>query len=499
MKKSLNKLSIYKTGIVVLLISLAACSDDFLEKTPTDIVSPETVFATTDNAYAAINGMHRQLYRQWYSRQAEGGQSANMIYMDALGEDYVFTGNGSGWFRAEYQWIAHRNATAAILRFNYGFYYAFIGNANQIIVNIDNAEGPVEDKNFLKAQALTYRAWSYFQMVRLFGERYEKGGDNSGLGMSLILEPTEGAVPRNTVEEVYAQINKDLDEAIDLFGSAVSRPDISHLDIHVAKGIKARVALEQQDYSVAAKNAREAREGFPMMSQEEVMSGFSDFTNKEWIWGIHQRDDQPTYFYSFFAYLGNFSSSDTRGNPKAISAKLYDLISDTDIRKQLWDPTGADPDFPIVSGAAVREPYMTRKFMLANPGNSNGDLAFMRAAEMVLIEAEALAAQGNDNDAADVLYILANARDPEYEKSTNTGEKLMEEILIQRRIELWAEGFRFYDLKRLNLPLDRTGSNHNATLTQGKFEEPAGTKNWVFLIPQAEIDYTLGVVKQNPL
>src|SRR5690625_6802734 len=85
---------------------------------------------------------------------------------------------------------------------------------------------------------------------------------------------------------------------------------------------------------------------------------------------------------------------------------------------------------------------MTRKFMLANPGNSNGDLAFMRAAEMVLIEAEALAAQGNDNDAADVLYILANARDPEYEKSTNTGEKLMEEILIQRRIELWAEGFR---------------------------------------------------------
>ena len=57
---------------------------------------------------------------------------------------------------------------------------------------------------------------------------------------------------------------------------------------------------------------------------------------------------------------------------------------------------------------------------------------------------------------------------------------------------------QFYDLKRLNLPLDRRGANHNASLAV-KMQEDAGTKNWVFLIPQAEIDYTLGVVKQNPL
>ncbi|HLU92494.1 MAG TPA: RagB/SusD family nutrient uptake outer membrane protein, partial [Membranihabitans sp.] len=131
-------------------------------------------------------------------------------------------------------------------------------------------------------------------------------------------------------------------------------------------------------------------------------------------------------------------------------------------------------------------------------GNSNGDLAFMRSAEMYLIEAEALARSGQDAEAASVLYDLAVNRDEEYTLSTNTGADLIEEIMIQRRVELWGEGFRFYDLKRLDLPLDRTGANHNATLA-AKLEEPAGSKEWQFLIPQQEIDYTLGVVVQNPL
>jgi len=484
-------------SVLSLGLTMTGCNDDFLEKVPLTRVSPETVFATTDNAYAAINGMHRRLYSQWYSRQAHGGQSANMLYMEVLGEDFVMTANANGWFITEYKWLAHRDVNAPMLRDNYGFYYAFIGNANMIITNIDNAVGPEADKNFLKAQALTYRAWSYFNLVQLFGKRYVAGGDNSSLGMSLILEPNDTPVPRNTVEETYAQINADLDEAIGLFANAVARPDKSHLNVSVAKGIKARVALTQQNYAVAAQMAREAREGFPLMDNDEYLAGFSDFTTDEWIWGIHHREDQPTYFYSFFAYLGSFSSTNTRGNPKAINSLLYEQISDTDVRKQLWDPTGNDPDFPVVDNG-VRMPYMTRKFMLANPGNSNGDLAFMRAGEMYLIEAEALASMGQDDSAADVLYELAVNRDSEYQRSTNTGDALLAEILVQRRVELWGEGFRWYDLKRLNLPLNRNGANHVASLAV-TFDVPAGDKRWEFLIPQAEINYTLEVVQQNPL
>lgn len=493
----INFTKLFMAGVLSLGLVMTGCNDDFLEKVPLTRVSPETVFSTTENAYAAINGMHRRLYSQWYGRQAHGGQSANMIYMEVLGEDFVMTANANGWFVSEYRWLAHRDINAAMLRDNYGFYYALIANANMIITRIDDADGPEADKNFLKAQALTYRAWSYFNMVQLFGKRYVAGENNGSLGMSIILEPNDTPVPRSTVEETYVQINADLNEAINLFENAVARPDKSHLDINVAKGIKARVALTQQNYAVAAQIAQEARAGFTLMDNEEYMAGFSNFTNREWIWGIHHREDQPTYFYSFFSYLGDFSSTNTRGNPKAISSLLYDQISDTDVRKRLWDPTGTDLDFPVTDGG-VRMPYMTRKFMLDNPGNSNGDLAFMRAGEMYLIEAEALAAMGQDGPAADVLYELAVNRDAAYERSTNTGEALMDEILTHRRVELWGEGFRWYDLKRLNLPLNRNGANHVSSLAV-TFDVPAGDISWEFLIPQAEINNTLGVVVQNPL
>ena len=69
--------------------------------------------------------------------------------------------------------------------------------------------------------------------------------------------------------------------------------------------------------------------------------------------------------------------------------------------------------------------------------------------------------------------------------------------MIQRRIELWGEGFRFYDLKRTDSPLNRNGANHNGSLV-GLYTVPAGDKQWQFLIPQNEINNTGGVVVQNP-
>ena len=298
------------------------------------------------------------------------------------------------------------------------------------------------------------------------------------------------------MEETYAQINSDIEEAISLLSDGHDRPHKSHLNVNVAKGIKARVALTQQNWDIAAQSASEAREGFALMNQEQYTAGFSDISTSEWLWGIEHRADQTTYFYGYFAYVGNFSSTNTRGNPKAINSTLYKHLSDTDIRATLWDPTGEDPNFVIADGGA-RYPYMTQKFLLADPSNSAGDLVFMRAAEMYLIEAEAKANLQQDVQARELLNELIETRDPKY-AITLSGDALLEEILMQRRLELWGEGFRFYDLKRLNQSLNRRGSNHNTTLAQ-VMSVAVGDARWQFLIPQGEIDRTLGVVEQNPL
>jgi hypothetical protein len=482
---------------IVLIIASASCKKEYLQTTPTDQVATEIVFSSTDNGWAALNGIHRTMYSQIFGVQAQGGQSGNMLYMDILGEDVVFNTSSSTWLLSEYRWIRHRDATSSMLFYNYQFYYVIIGNANMIIANIDNAEGPEADKQAIKGQALAYRAWAYFQMVQLFGERYVPGAQNTSLAVPIVLTPKLTPTPRSTVEEVYQQIHMDIDQAITSLTN-YKATNKSHLNVNVAKGIKARIALVQGDWANAASLAREARAGYSLMTNAQYEQGFNDYLNPEWMWASKIQADQTNFFYSFFAYMSaNYNSTVIRTSPKSISSTLYDAISATDVRKKLWDPTGTNTDFPVPSSASLRFPYMSRKFKVADPSLSTGDVPYMRAAEMYLIEAEALARSGDNAGAAAALYTLAVNRDPAYTLSINTGAALINEIMIQRRAELWGEGFRFYDLKRTNSPLDRTGANHNASYANGVFQVPADDIRWQFLIPQDEINFSNGVVVQN--
>jgi hypothetical protein len=484
-------------SLLVLTLLMGSCKKDFLETSPTSSIATGLVFKTTTNALTALNGIHRSLYVQYLS-QDQGGEGSAMINLDMLGDDLVMTTAGNNWFNDTYKWIAHRTVNSTTDSYMYSFYYQIIANANQIINNVDMAEGPAADKKFIKGQALTYRAWSYFKLVQMFGKRYNAANmPNAQLGVPLVLTNTTEGLPRATVEDTYAQINKDLADAITNLTDYDRSEDKSQLDISVAKGVKARVALTMQDWATAAQFAVEARQGYSLMSNAEYLQGFNDASNPEWMWGSHQIPDQQQFFYSFFAYMSaNFSSTNIRTNPKAINSALYNQISATDIRKQLWDPTGTNTAFPIPPSGA-RRPYMNRKFLAASSSLSVGDVPYMRMAEMYLIEAEAKARAGQDAAAQNALFVLANNRDPNYVKSTKTGVALINEILLQRRMELWGEGFRFFDLKRLNLPLDRTNTNHQQSLAN-VFTIPAEDVRWEFLFPQAEINANPALV-QNPI
>ena len=492
---------ILKSLFIVALLMNISCAEDYLDTVPTDAVSEEIVFTTTKNAMTALNGIHRALLLR-YDSQGQAGEGAVMIMREVLAEDVVMTSTGNNWYVSTSRWLNHNVENSNDVRFVWRFYYKLIGNANMIIDKIDGAEGPQDEKDEIKGQALAYRAWAHFNLVQLFAKRYDAAGNNSQMGVPIVLEPiTEGSA-RNTVEEVYTQINTDLDAAISLLDE--NRNAKSHFNINVVNGIKARVLLTQGKFVDAATYAKSARGGYDLMSESDLYGGFNNVENPEWIWGSKQVDDQQTYFASFFAYMSlNFSSTNIRGNPKAISKKLYDMISDSDYRKGLWDPNASDPDLrdpfidEMTASNFAKNDYMNRKFIAQGGASSVGDVPYMRASEMYLLEAEALARSGNNAAAASVLMEFMAARDPEYTLPANSGDGLIQEIMIQRRIELWGEGFRFYDLKRLNLPLDRTGSNHVQSVINNKFTEPAGTNNWQWQIPLDELNANDNMV-QNP-
>jgi hypothetical protein len=479
--------------LIGCLFYFASCKKDFLDTVPTSSIAEASAFATTDGAFSALNGIHRAMWQQ-YDNQDEAGHGSMMINLDVLGEDLINNATASGaFFNSMYRWDAHRNANSTQVLFAYRYYYKIIANANMIINNIDKASGPEADKKMLKGQAQAYRAWGHFMLVQLFAKRYDAAArPNAQPGVPLLLINTTEGQPRASVEEVYTQINKDLDDAIQNLTGYNRSSDKSQLNLNVAKGLKARVALTMQDWENAAKFAAEARQGLGFMSVAQYKEGFNSVTNPEWMWGSAIQNDQGTFFYSFFSFMSNFSSNATRTNPRSINSTLYTAIPATDVRKTLWDPAGVTPP---TSG--TRFPYTSNKFQVKDINISAGDVVYMRVAEMYLIEAEANARLNKNTEAQDVLFALVKTRDASYAKSTKTSQALIDEVMFQRRVELWGEGFRFLDLKRTNSSLNRNGANHKAAIAV-VFDVPAGDKRWEWLIPQAEINANPAIV-QNAL
>ena len=484
-------------AFVFSMISFS-CETVYLDASPTASIDAGAAYSTTKNAAAAINGIYRSFVVRYLGSQGHSGHPAMMIILDHLGEDMVLGTTASSWHVGETRWTAHRSDVNVLSQFPYEMYYRFIGNANIGIANLDKAVGPQTEKNTLKGEALALRAFSYFNLVQIYGKRYDAASKpNAQLGIPLVLEPTTEGKARNTVEEVYTQINKDLDAAAALLTSA--RANKSHINLNVVKGLQARVALVQQNWANAAKYAAEARTGYMPMSAAQYADGFQDIANSEWMWGFDHLEDQTEYFGGYHSYIScNYNSTVIRTYPKAMNSLLYNQISPTDVRAKMWvrTPTAANS---IVPPGGVRVPFINQKFRLPGVPSTSamGDVPYMRAAEMYLIEAEAKVRLGDNAGAATVLNSLVRTRDADYVTSTKTGTALLDEILLHRRVELWGEGHRFLDLKRMNAPLNRNGANHIASVVL-LYDVAPGDVRWEFLIPRREINSNTAIV-QNPL
>jgi hypothetical protein len=458
-------------GVVVTALFLSSCQKDFLETSPTASVNATGFFSSLDNANVLLNGIHRYMYNGGDS-QDECGEQSMMIRRDLLGEDLCMTSSGNGWFNTLYQWQDHRNVKST--SYPWKFYYRIIGDANALINGLethlsDKSKEPVYQQ--LMAQSLTYRAWAHFNLVQLYAARYNatNAGKNTQDGVVLALTTSTKPQPRASVEAVYTQINADLDQAIAIFNTLSVQPaQISDLSLSAAQAIKARVALTMGNWQVAITNANSAMSAGNLFKATDIkpVKGFTSVFNiypgigSEWIWGHQEKSDQSNGFASFFAYMSwNFSSTNIRTNPKTITKELYEAMPATDARKALFSYDGYDiiaqRDLGTLDERASCASYESKKFTAAGQADGRGDLAYIRIAEMYLIAAEAQYQLGQIDEAKQTLYKLVSTRDSKYVLSTNTGSDLLNEILTQRRIELWGEGFRFTDLKRLDMPLNR--------------------------------------------
>lgn len=498
MKNIFNKIILGVGGLALMLST--ACRSDFLETTTSEGIGSSVATATSADLMNIINGVHRDMYVRTPYGQGYNGQTGAIVMFDSMAEDLVHTTTGLNWHVADLRWLTQDVETSGAVAYPWRFYYKIINNVNIVINDGINATGDQIVKDKAIGEAYAYRAWAYFQLVQIYSKRYQKGGANSDADGGVILRLNKGQEPmaRNTVQEVYNQIHKDLDQSITLL-SGKTRVHKSHFTDLVAKGIKARVYLVQGEWSKAAALAKEARTGFPLMSNADYKAGFNKIGNGEWMWGSEIISDQTDYFGNFGAYMSrNYNSSTIRTAPKAIYRPLFDKFPASDVRTQNFDPTGKHTALNLPSNFTLR-PYTSQKFLAVSVSDSRSDVPYMRSGEMYLIEAEALARNGDEAGSKTVFTTFMKNRNPSYVASTATGDAYVNEIMDSRRIELWGEGFRWFDLKRLGLGVKRNdpNSNHVASVINSVYEISSSDPKWQFKIPKQEIDSN-PLCKQNP-
>lgn len=457
-----------------LLTINTGCSD-FLETVPATSVSDQSVFTSVAGAQAALNGCYFQM--RAYSggganRQDDWGIPSIMMVSDVSADDMIVWG---GWYCYCYNYWGETRGDIFRASALWTFHYRLINNVNSIIAYIDDIPGDPTAKNHIKGQALAMRGWAYFNLARIFQHTYAIAKDMPGV--PIYTEPTTDQTEgkgRGTLEQTYKQVVDDLTEAETLLEGFNRGTLKNNMDQAVVQGILSDVYLTMTDWSNAEKYAKKVMAKYPLTSNENYLAGFSDINTPSWIWGMQQSEEQNMSDYSPYAmwYIG----SDYRTSGGCWSFKCFFLA------KSFVDKFHANDVRASQFGWEWDCIHYTYKFR--DTDDCRGSIVFMRTESMLLNAAEALCRQGESKEAEakELLWRLQDMR--QTPRSTSSGNELLEEIWLERRKELYGEGYGLFDLNRTQKPLLR-GSNHY--LGGGDLQLPARSWRFIYQIPRGEL------------
>ena len=424
----------YIFSFMASLLLLAGCSGDFLDKEPTDSVSSDEV-GVPGNAERLFNGAWYNLFEYVYTL-ANSGYRGLQCQDDMMADDVV--SRPAYGFNSSYQFndIAIPNNT----RTSFAWYlmYKTIDNCNTALA----IQGDTEALRQAQGQALALRAFCYLHLAQHYQFTYLK--DPAAPCVPIYTEPTtDDTAPKgkSTVAQVYRRVFDDLALAKDYLKNYTRKGDGQKFkpDVNVVNGLLARAYLLTGQWEEAAKAAAAARQGYSLMTTAAEYEGFNNISNKEWIWGHPQTLAQSSASYNFYlldaTHVGAYSSF-------MADPHFRDTFSDGDIRLELFQ--------------WMREGYLGyKKFHMR--ADDTADIVLMRASEMLLVEAEALARDGFPEKAVVPLNELRHARGlGDYDLTGKSQQDVIDEILMERRRELWGEGFGITDILRTQQSVKRT-------------------------------------------
>lgn len=490
-------------GLLFCLASVfefSACRKTFITNPSGKLVDRDL----QNSAYAGqmlLNGVYRLL------RTFEGasnlsynfGIPAMCLGADMMGADMAIVRRSWFVYFYNYRRVVDPNSNRA-----YDFWnrlYRIIANVNSVL---DNSPKPRQ-----KGQALALRAYAYMWLVNLFAN-YWKDKNTLMMPLSLQANHSINPAPLANAETIYQQIIQDLQNSIEAFRQTTeARQQKSQIDISVAHGLLARAYLYTENWQGAKDEATQALggdfTGNDLMDSIEFKNGFNNSDNTEWLWGLATNLQQQTGISSFFSILDPTGKGYAGSSGNAfvcMSQKLYDTMQATDVRRQVICPPKkeANNEINLIDSAdfaqlKFRDPNSTwlnaQNFINDREAGMvvssfTGAFPLMRKAEMYLIAAEACCRLNNGGQT----QILQKLQEKRGHKNSNGSICTLDSVLLERRKELWGEGFALFDLKRLHRPVNRNGDQVHIKATNinnNVLYVPANSDSLTLVIPSVEI------------
>ena len=491
-------------AIAVMIFLFTACSKDFIEVTPKGQFLSENYYADRDQAFSGLVGVYDVL------RKNTGGFE-NLVSMMNAGSDDHFAGGGGATDGAGIQGFSNYTINPTIVPSSFwNDHYQGIFRANTLLAKLPATSMPETEKSRFAAESKALRAFYYFNLVRLFKN------------VPLITEPLTAtnmySVVQATPAAVYAQIEKDLGEAIPALPPTVPlTTEAGRLTKGAAQAILGKVLLYQNKGSLAAAQFAEVN-GTPGGASQY---GYRLLQNYADIWVPSNKFHTENILECSHTAAGNsdwgwWGSARDEGNtlnvmvgPRSYSKKgpsAPDLPSGWSFNvftQEFYDVIKSDPRFGATVldvkaleaagqaqyiGGYQNTGYFLNKFVPRQVDVRTGGGALelnyrqnspiIRLADTYLMEAEALGGTG-----ARAQALLDAVRTRVGLPSVTVS---LAAIKAERRLELAGEGHRFFDLVRWG---------DAATVLAGRGFKSG--KNEIFPIPERELLANPNL-KQNP-
>ena len=333
---------------------------------------------------------------------------------------------------------------------------------------------------------------AHFDLVRVYGKTYTAPDAPNSLGIPVVTTVlgSDSKLIRNTVSEVYTQVIKDLNEAIN--SKALSESSTpGYINLWAAKALLSRVYLTQGDNQKSLDVAEDIIKNSPykLWKNEEYVGAWSKIS------GVHSNE-----MLFEIAITGSTDWTDREG-----IAYLYneDGYADIIATKKFLDLLNEDPNdvrlgvFLAPTTKDFKKLYGTNTVYLNKyPADGLSDLRYnnvplVRLSEVYLNAAEAAAKLGNQNDKA-VEYLDAIVKRANPNKTVKGTTVTVDRVLLERRKELIGEGHRFFDAMRNNETVIRYTSKEDQGWQQALKEEARSFNRDFYKtllpIPQDEID-----------